>query len=336
MSKTKQQPDASALRSWEVIRRCVEESGKSVVEIAAQMRNPEIRLRVTSTAVEEWTSEPDAPHDADFLQRASILVTKTKCSLPLQWVCAQLGGFFAFDSKAFSKGSSLLPDWYEVTKEIHQLRAAIVDAYRSDRTFDVAETRGIGRAWADVLAWVEGFTCWSEHRSQRRAMSLQLASTDILPFVSSHDALHHAYSKDQKFGAKALVDSVGVSLSLLQKWGEHPGSTTDPKAGAANPLDYIVHFCRATGSAVAAEWICASCGGFIVEHESCAEGHGRDLVSSWQQVHRELAELDCVITTAAQDDRIDKAESESIRAEWEDVKEWMRCFVPMCRSQAKP
>ena len=323
------------MRSWEVIRDSVEESGKTVPEIAIAMRDPNIRLRVQPSVIDRWLSEPKAAKDGDFLQRAAEVVRQTKCVLPAQWVCAQLGAFFVFDSTAFDRKTSLLPNWYQVMKELHELRAAMVSAYDDDHQFNRDETRCIGIAWADVLAWTEGFTSWSEHKPPHVPTSLSLRPTGSLPFLGSHDAVRDAYEARQSCGTKMLGDSMKLSLSMLQKWGEPPGSTAAPLAGSANPFDYLVNFARATGSILSLQWLCHSCDGFVSRDDLDSPPDELTLVSSWQRVHCELAELDFVITAAVQDGKIDHAESPRIRTEWEDAKKWMRGFVQGCRATTK-
>jgi hypothetical protein len=323
------------MRSWEVIQHCVEESGKTVPEIANAMRDPSIRLRVQPSMIDGWLSEPKAAKDGDFLQRAAKLVRQTKCLLPAQWVCAQLGAFFVFDSTAFDRKALLLPNWYQVMKELHELRAAIVSAYDDDHQFNRDETRSIGIAWADVLAWTEGFTSWSEGKPPHVPAYLSFKPTASLPFLESHHAIRNAYAARQSCGTKMLVDSMGLSLSMLQKWGEPPGSTAAPLAGSANPFDYLINFARATGNILPVQWLCHACDGFLAQDDIDLPPDERTLVSSWQSVHCELAELDFVITAAVQDGKIDHAESPRIRAEWEDAKKWMRGFVQSCHATAQ-
>lgn len=327
--------DVRALRSWEVIRHSIEASGKSVEQVAMAMRAPQIRLRVTPIMVEGWMREPKALKDADFLHRASQIVRGTGCLLPLQWACDQLGGFFVFGPRAFDKGSSLLPNWYQVTKEFHELRAAIVDAYDDDHAFSREETQRVGRAWVDVLSWTEGFVCWCEGAHLARPAALGSFLTGSLPFLESRDAVREAYVTRNSCGTKGLVEHLGLSVSMLQKWGEDPGTTALPNSGAANPFDYVVQFSRATQSVLPMHWLCYTCDGFLAKEDPCRTCDEQTIESNWQRVHCELAELDFVITAAVQDGKIDHAESPRIRAEWEDVKKWMHGFVQGCYATAK-
>jgi hypothetical protein len=126
-----------------------------------------------------------------------------------------------------------------------------------------------------------------------------------------------------------------LSLSMLQKWGQPPGSIKAPLAGSANPFDYLVNFARATGNVLPLQWLCHAGDGFPELDDIDPPPDEPTLESSWQRVHCELAELDFIITAAVQDGKIDHAESPRIRAEWEDVKKWMRGFVQGCYATAK-
>jgi len=211
----------------------------------------------------------------------------------------------------------------------------MVGAYDDDHQFNRDETRNIGIAWADVLAWTEGFASWSEGKPPHVPASFSFSPTGSMPFLGSHEAVRDAYAARQSCGTKMLVSSMDLSLSMLQKWGQPPGSTIAPLAGSANPFDYLVRFARATDNILPLQWLCHACDGFLGQDDTESAPDERTLESSWQRVHCELAELDYVITAAVQDGKIDHSESPRIRAEWEDVKKWMRGFVRGCHTNAK-
>jgi hypothetical protein len=318
---------AASATSVEALRRCVDQSGLAASEIAERMRDKTIRLRVTERDVERWLASDSEHIVVNPLERAFRLIRAMRNTLPLQWLCSRLGGFFCFGMGAFEERSGLLPEWYRVIRKLHDLRAAIVDAYADDQVFDREETTHISVTWSLVETWMEGFVQWKEGKNHSSPLP-PTARLVSLRTLSSSETLRIAYDDEVGAGIKTLAAELQLSASMLQKWGEIPGRTGEQNSGTANPIDYILKWTVATGSPTAAMWLLEHCGGFFAgTHPKRLTGSTIEYPAAWHRAHLEMAELDATVTRAVYDGTLSHADIAAIRKEWEDVKAWTQCFV---------
>jgi hypothetical protein len=144
-----------------------------------------------------------------------------------------------------------------------------------------------------------------------------------MPVMESHELLREVF---QKVSPKQAAAEMGLSLSMIYKWAEPPASTS----GAANPLDRIAVLVRCSGDHSIVQWICHQAGGFYIRNPHSGQQHPLHLVPAMNSVVQEFADLLSVMAAAAADSTITPAESNSIRARWEELKSVTEEFVQCC------
>lgn len=141
--------------------------------------------------------------------------------------------------------------------------------------------------------------------------------------MQSHEVLHEVIHHGN---AKEIAAGVGLSISLIYKWGE----PAEAGSGTANPLDRIEALIRATNDVRIVQWICERAGGFFIKNPKSSWPHPHFLIPATNQIVQEFADLLAVIAAAAADNSINKQESKSIRARWEELKVVTEGFVRCC------
>lgn len=129
--------------------------------------------------------------------------------------------------------------------------------------------------------------------------------------------------------ATALAEEIGVSKSLIYKWGE-----SHQESGAHNPIDRLIKLGQATGSVEPLKFLCHHFGGFYVENPFDLEGDcNEEAMVVIQTMLREFSELLNVISISINNDnRIDLMEAKEIRKEWNDLKSYTERFVQACEA----
>jgi hypothetical protein len=149
------------------------------------------------------------------------------------------------------------------------------------------------------------------------------ASSAIIAVMESHELLREVF---QKVSPKQAAAEMGLSLSMIYKWAEPPGNSS----GAANPLDRVAVLAKCSGDHRIVQWICHRAGGFYVRNPRADHPHPLHLVPAMNSVVQEFADLLSVMAAAAADSKITTAESNSIRARWEELKSVTEEFVQCC------
>jgi len=142
--------------------------------------------------------------------------------------------------------------------------------------------------------------------------------------MQSYELLHEIFEKRKP---KEIADDLGLSASMIYKWGE-PNSAG---SGIGNPLDRIEALIRSTGDHRIVQWICQRAGGFFILNPKSTP-HPHYLIPATNQIVQEFADLLHVIATATGDEKISPAEAREIRARWEELKTVTESFVAGCEA----
>jgi hypothetical protein len=132
------------------------------------------------------------------------------------------------------------------------------------------------------------------------------------PGMKSHEAIAKAIDQH---GAKHVAGELGVSLSLVYKWAESPGTS-----GAHNPLDRVEQLCRATSSSVPIQWLCEQAGGYFVVNPAVDNAAPPDVIAATRTLLKEFSDVLQEVSSAAVDGRVSDVEAVKIRSEWEELK----------------
>jgi hypothetical protein len=98
-----------------------------------------------------------------------------------------------------------------------------------------------------------------------------------------------------------------------------------------NPLDRIEALYRSTGDQRLIQWVCQRAGGFFIVNPKNTP-HPHFLIPATNQIVQDFADLLQVISTAAADNKISRAEAKQIRARWEELKSVTEGFVASCEN----
>ncbi|HEY2328799.1 MAG TPA: phage regulatory CII family protein [Verrucomicrobiae bacterium] len=140
--------------------------------------------------------------------------------------------------------------------------------------------------------------------------------------MQSHELLREVFEKKNP---KEVSADLELSTSMIYKWAQP--SAND--GGIGNPLDRIEALIASTGDQRIVQWICQRAGGFFILNPKNAP-HPHFLIPATNQIVQEFADLLAVVATAAADNKITSAESEEIRARWEELKSVTEGFVECC------
>jgi hypothetical protein len=141
--------------------------------------------------------------------------------------------------------------------------------------------------------------------------------------MQSHELLREVI---QKATAKKVAADLGLSASMVYKWGEE----RDADSTVVNPLERIEDLLQSTGDQRLVQWICQRAGGFFVKNPKLNHPHPEHLVPATNEIVQEFADLLQVVAAASADNQITGKESRDIRARWEDLKSVTENFVACC------
>ncbi len=144
--------------------------------------------------------------------------------------------------------------------------------------------------------------------------------------MESHEVLKKAIVT---VGTKAVASDMSLSTSLLYKWCEPQDS---PDAGGAdNPLDRVEKIYELTGDSAPIAWLCERANGFFVENAAPDKKNALPLLLGTQKILQHFSELLEAVSKSIQNDgKIDAAEADRIRGEWEELKSISEGFVVAC------
>jgi hypothetical protein len=146
--------------------------------------------------------------------------------------------------------------------------------------------------------------------------------------MESHRIIRQALDKVH---VKEVAEKMGLSLSLLYKWGEEAvaGGTG---SGTVNPLDRARDLYKYTQDDQIVQWLCCQADGFFVKNPPTTKKPGREVMPATQQIVQQFADLLAAISQAAADNCISQEESKYIRHEWDELKRLTERFVKWCES----
>lgn len=149
--------------------------------------------------------------------------------------------------------------------------------------------------------------------------------------MKSHEIIRQAVEEP---GVKAVAAAMKLSPALVYKWCEMPTAGDDPEqSGARNPLDRVRDLYLLTRDIRVVRWLCNEAGGFYVASPvpDPTRSHEQNIFTQTRTMMKEFSELlDAVDVSLAEDSRIDPAEADHIREEWEHLKAVAEGFVVAC------
>ena len=127
-------------------------------------------------------------------------------------------------------------------------------------------------------------------------------------------------------GAKHIAQEMGLSESLIFKWGQGPYNS----GTAPDPLQRVIELHEITGDDSIIQWICQKSGGVFVKDVDVEEVTAGNLFGGVQDILEEFSEMLSAITVSKVDGSIDKIETATIRKEWQEMKAATERFVLSC------
>lgn len=142
--------------------------------------------------------------------------------------------------------------------------------------------------------------------------------------MESHEVIRKALDKGH---VKEIAAKMGVSLSLVYKWGQRD---EDDGSGASNPLDRVRQLFELTNDDHLIQWLCQQAGGVFVKNPPTGKQPGREVMPATQEIVQQFADLLSAISNAAADNSINRDEAGKIRHEWDELKRLTERFVKWC------
>ena len=144
--------------------------------------------------------------------------------------------------------------------------------------------------------------------------------------MESHQVIRAALDQVH---VKEVARKLGISLSLLYKWGE----VNSGIGGTNNPLDRVHALYEHTQSDAIIQWLCHKADGYFVKNPPSSKKPGREVMPATQEIVQQFADLLAAISQAASDNCISKEESKHIRHEWDELKRLTERFVNWCEQE---
>lgn len=144
--------------------------------------------------------------------------------------------------------------------------------------------------------------------------------------MESHEVIRQALDKAH---VKEVASKMGVSLSLVYKWGQNDDQDG---SGASNPLDRVRQLYELTGDDHLIQWLCHKADGVFVKNPPSSRKPGREVMPATQEIVQQFADLLAAISQAAADNSISRDESGKIRHEWDELKRLTERFVKWCEA----
>ncbi len=142
--------------------------------------------------------------------------------------------------------------------------------------------------------------------------------------MKSHEIIRETFDKTSP---KQIAAELGISLSLVYKWGE-PAQGTG--SGAANPLDRICKLMKLTRNVRIIQWLSHQMGGFFLKNPKHPGGEEYEFMPAANEIVQQFADLLSEITQSAVDNSITAEEATRIREVWDELKSYVEGFVKCC------
>lgn len=140
--------------------------------------------------------------------------------------------------------------------------------------------------------------------------------------MQSHQVIRAAFDKASP---KQIAADLGVSLSLVYKWAEPPGT----ESGSRNPLDRVAQLIETTNDRRIIDWLCRQAGGYFVPNPS-AQARKMEVLPATHEIVAQFGAMLAQISTAAKDHVVTPAEAAEIRDCWDSLKSYTEAFVRSC------
>jgi len=307
--------------------------GRSLHDLCARSRDKNRCIRNEESELKSWLEPSLEGPFQSHLFRAAVILTVTKSTLPLQWLCGRFGGVLVLNCTTFGKSvgkKSLdgtvednpeLAAWLENSRSFLQLRGMIherMSTPKENNNWDTLTNAVVD--WLRIKEWVEGYLEWTGDKAAKLAAPER--STACTDKVESWRIVKHVFGDKKTLlsSTSVLPGELGISKSSVQKWQQPP---QDGQAGTANPFDHIEQLTKATGRLDLIRWLCELCGG---ELRSARSAHPAANDKLWPRICWELIELEYAASRALLDQDVTPAEAKNLRREWDDVRSWMSVF----------
>jgi hypothetical protein len=150
------------MKSYEVIRRAVDEPGVKAVAAA---------LKVSPALVYKWCEPPAEEGDPDQsgarnpLDRVRELYMQTKEKSLINWLCNEAGGFYVVNpqkDEGRSLDAAIFGETRAMVRDFSELLDTITESYENDPGIDRDEAGAIREKWEDLKSLVERFVIGCE------------------------------------------------------------------------------------------------------------------------------------------------------------------------------
>ncbi len=132
-------------------------------------------------------------------------------------------------------------------------------------------------------------------------------------------------------GVKRVAAALGVSTSLVYKWCERRTNADGSLgSGAENPLDRLATLLEITGDDRPVQWLSQVAGGFFTRNPADRPVAELGVLRQTRVIIGQFADVLESIESSLADGKVDKAEAEGIRQEWEELKSAGEMLVAFC------
>ncbi|MHC5108568.1 MAG: phage regulatory CII family protein [Planctomycetota bacterium] len=147
--------------------------------------------------------------------------------------------------------------------------------------------------------------------------------------MKSHEVLKRAADR---VGVKVLAAELRLSQAMIYKWCQESDTSDPDSSGARNPLDRLADIVRVTQDPRVCNWLCHEAGGFYVSNPvERPPDLSTELLGNTQRMVKEFSQLLLTVTRSIEDDgKIEPAEADRIRQNWEDFKSTVETFTVAC------
>ena len=119
-------------------------------------------------------------------------------------------------------------------------------------------------------------------------------------------------------------------MSLVYKWAQPP-ECEGAGSGVTNPLERTAAMMKLTRDPAIVRWLAHRAGGYFVKNPAHPSAPV-ELTPAMNDIIQQFADLLGAISTAAEDHRISRKETQLIRKHWDELKSITEGFVRACES----
>jgi len=142
--------------------------------------------------------------------------------------------------------------------------------------------------------------------------------------MESYEIFKEAF---KKCSPKEIASELGVSLSLVYKWGQEQ---SESGSGSRNPLDRLLQVVQLTQELRLIDWLCEKNDGYFVRNPPSTCEKGFQVLPATTEIVSQFSGLLSRIAQAAHDNSITLDEAQEIREHWDRLKRYGEGFVRCC------